>query len=295
MVLPYGDRGFSIQPHPLMLMAAAAASVPEVSSGARVGVSDEIGGMGAMLREHSTAAHEDVSGAVERIRRVKDGDELAKVLHSYELCWVAQQCVGELARSGASEIELFSAACSLAQNINGSPIEFLCDLLSGPNTAHAYSPIHVPGPRTVNSGDVVLADIVIGANGYYGDSAETHVSDDHEAAAQTRAGLVEILNGAATELRPGNTGAHVFSHMQGRILDAFPDGEFFHYGGHGLGLGMFDEPYITPTGTTEFENWMVIALEPGVYFPGRLGARVENLYVVTPDGGVELRALMGAA
>ena len=41
------------------------------------------------------------------------------------------------------------------------------------------------------------------------------------------------------------------------------------------------------------ENWMVIAAEPGVYVPGRLGARVENVFVVTPEGGVELRDAMG--
>jgi Xaa-Pro aminopeptidase len=34
---------------------------------------------------------------------------------------------------------------------------------------------------------------------------------------------------------------------------------------------------------------MVIAIEPGVYFPGRYGARVENIFVVSPEGGVELR------
>jgi Xaa-Pro aminopeptidase len=38
---------------------------------------------------------------------------------------------------------------------------------------------------------------------------------------------------------------------------------------------------------------MVVAVEPGVYFPGRIGARVENVFVVTPDGGVELRRAFG--
>ncbi len=38
---------------------------------------------------------------------------------------------------------------------------------------------------------------------------------------------------------------------------------------------------------------MVFAVEPGVYVPGRYGARVENVFVVTPAGGVELRAALG--
>jgi Xaa-Pro aminopeptidase len=39
---------------------------------------------------------------------------------------------------------------------------------------------------------------------------------------------------------------------------------------------------------------MVIAVEPGVYVSGRFGARVENAFIVTPQGGVELREAMGA-
>ena len=41
-----------------------------------------------------------------------------------------------------------------------------------------------------------------------------------------------------------------------------------------------------------FEPWMVLAVEPGVYVEGRYGARVENVFVVTPEGGVELRAAL---
>ena len=47
-----------------------------------------------------------------------------------------------------------------------------------------------------------------------------------------------------------------------------------------------------PSDTTPFEPWMVLAIEPGVYFPGGYGARVENIFVVTPAGGIELRDLI---
>jgi Xaa-Pro dipeptidase len=84
--------------------------------------------------------------------------------------------------------------------------------------------------------------------------------------------------------------------MNTRILGAFPGGEFPHHGGHALGVTSFEDPHIVPSDTTPLEPWMVIAIEPGVYFPGRYGARVENAFVVGPDdGGVELRAAFGAA
>ena len=74
-----------------------------------------------------------------------------------------------------------------------------------------------------------------------------------------------------------------------------PDGELPHHGGHALGLTSFEDPHLIPSDTMPFEPWMVLAVEPGVYFPGRYGARVENIFVVTPGGGVELREAMAAA
>ena len=56
--------------------------------------------------------------------------------------------------------------------------------------------------------------------------------------------------------------------------------------------GMFPTDRVSQT---PLENFMVIALEPGVYGPDQSGARVENLFIVTPSGGVELREAFGVA
>ncbi len=138
----------------------------------------------------------------------------------------------------------------------------------------------------------MLADIVVRADGYWGDSAETHIAGSNPAVESARKELLDILAYSGSLLTSGTAAADVYGAMRERILSTFPGGEFPHHGGHALGLG-FDRPKIIPADAMQLESWMVIALEPGVYFPGEWGVRVENLFVVTPAGGVELRDAMG--
>jgi Xaa-Pro aminopeptidase len=295
VVVSYGERGFGINLEPLPLLAAVVAELPEVRAARRVGVADELGGMAALLRSASGARQVDATEPIWRMRLVKDEDELVKVLHSYELCWIGHAALAELAQQpGVTEIELFSAGQSAAQNAYGSPIEFMTDLLSGPKTADVCCPIHVASPRVVQPGEPIVADIALGAGGYWGDSAETHIAGQNDEVSELRSKLLEILADSTALLRPGNTGAEIYQSVSTQILDTFPGGEFPHHVGHALGLSGFEDPHLIPSDETPLENWMVLAVEPGIYFPGGVGARVENLFIVTPDGGVELRDAFGA-
>lgn len=286
----FGVRGFGFELSPLPLLADAVAAVPAVSSASRLGLADALGGMGALLGQRAHADLVSAEQATWRLRLQKDEDELGKILHAYELCWIGQRAVGETAQSGsAREIELFTAAHAAAQTAHGEPVEFYSDLLSGPNTAEVCGPIQIPGPRVAGPGEPVVADVVVRANGYFGDTAETHVVGSNAEVEAARAALLEVLAKAGPDLRPGTTGAEVFRAVERRILDAFPGGEFPHHGGHALGLTSFEDPHIIPRDERPLEAGMVLAVEPGVYFPGQWGARVENVFVVTAEGGVELR------
>jgi len=288
----YGERGFGIDLDPVAGLIAAVAAVPAVAAARRLGIATEIAGAASRLGEELTAELVDAAAALARIRLLKDWDELERIQAGYELCWLGQEAVARAAVPGVSEIELFSIAQSTAQVASGGPIEFVCDLLSGPNTAEVCCPVRVAGTRLVEEGDPVIADVVVRTSGYWGDTAETYVAGKNTEIDEARSGLLDVLEQSRAELVPGATGAEVFAAMHRRIVAAFPGGELPHHGGHALGLTGFEDPHLIPSDTAQLEPWMVIAVEPGVYFADRFGVRVERVFVVTPGGGVELGDLL---
>ena len=292
-VVGYGVRGFGIELNPLPLLADVVASEAALASARRVGIADGLGALRGLLAERLSGELVAGEETLVQFRLRKDEDELARIVHAYELAWLGQRAVAEAAGRGATEIEMFTAAQSAAQVAHGEPIEFLADLLAGDDTAEVCCPIRIAGRRAVAPGEPVIADVVVRADGYWGDTAETHLRGDNPEVEPARETLLEILEQARQELVPGATGAAIFRAMADRIADAFPGGEFPHHGGHALGLTSFEDPHIIPSDEMPLESWMVIAVEPGVYFPQRWGARVENVFVVTPEGGIELRDAMG--
>ena len=294
-VIGFGDRGFGIDLDPIAGLIASVAAVTVVTNARRIGVSSELPGADGRLSATVSAEIVGADDILYRLRLIKDEDELEKILTSYELCWIGHQAIAEAARPGAQEIELFTAAQSAAQIASGGPIEFVCDLLSGPNAAAVCCPIRVAGRRAAEEGDAIVADVVVRSNGYWGDSAETHVAGSNDEVQAVRAELLTILDGARAQLVPGAKGSDVFRDVQQRILSTFPGGEFPHHGGHAIGLTGFEDPHLIPSDLTPFEPWMVLAVEPGVYFPSRYGARVENVFIVTPDGGLELRQALAVS
>jgi Xaa-Pro aminopeptidase len=289
-VVPYGVRGFGLDLDPIGNLVPVVAGLDVVATSHRIGVASELSG--AEERFASAAASAELAsaaGALAKIRMRKDADQLERILAAYELCWVGQAAVGAAAVAGASEIEMFAAAQSAATLAAGTPIELVGDLLSGANAAEVCGPIRIPSPRAAETGEGVVADLVTRLNGYWGDSAETHPVGDAPDIVAARNTLYGILQATGAQLVPGATGRDLFADMHARILEAFPGGEFPHHGGHAVGLTSFEDPHVIPADSTPLETGMVLAIEPGVYFPGQYGARVENIFVVTDGGGVELR------
>jgi len=161
---------------------------------------------------------------------------------------------------------------------------------SGPNAA---SPHHDTGDRVIERGDVVVVDIGgTTADGYCSDETRTYavgsVPDDF-------AGYYDVLLraqiAACDAVRPGMTGAAIDAAARDVIAAAGYGDYFIHRTGHGIGLEEHEEPYIVAGNTEPIEPGMAFSIEPGIYLPGRHGARIEDIVVCTVDGGERLNLL----
>ena len=98
--------------------------------------------------------------------------------------------------------------------------------------------------------------------------------------------LHEAQLAACAQARPGVTAESVDAAARTVIADAGFGDAFIHSTGHGIGVESHEDPYIVSGNTQVLEPGMAFSIEPGIYLPGRHGARIEDIVVCT-DAGIE--------
>lgn len=158
---------------------------------------------------------------------------------------------------------------------------------SGP---HGADPHHGYSDRVLAEGDVVVVDIGgVYAPGYHSDSTRTYSIGDPNSEVVQHYSVLQRAQRAAYELvRPGVTAEQVDAAAREVLGEAGLAEYFVHRTGHGIGLCVHEEPYIVAGNDLPLAAGMAFSIEPGIYFPGRWGARIEDIVVVTDDGAMSV-------
>ena len=154
---------------------------------------------------------------------------------------------------------------------------------SGP---HGADPHHEVLMRTLQAGDIVVVDIGGPYEpGYNSDSTRTYSLGEPSAeVAQQYSVLQRAQQVAVAAVRPGVTAEQIDAAARDVLAEAGLAEYFVHRTGHGIGLSVHEEPYIVAGNELPLEPGMAFSVEPGIYFPGQWGARIEDIVIVTADG-----------
>ncbi len=251
----------------------------------RVAVSDFTPALHVLaLRSALGEAEQTLAGPVVReLRMRKDATEIAALRQAGAAIDRVHARVHEWLRPGRTEAEVGADIAAAIVEEGHVTAEFVI-VGSGPNGA---SPHHDVSERVIERGDVVVVDIGGPiAEGYNSDSTRTYaVGAPRDAdVAETYAVLQRAQQASVESVRPGVTAESVDAAARD-IIAAAGFGEFFiHRTGHGIGLDVHEEPYIIAGNTLPLEPGMAFSVEPGIYQPGRWGARIEDIVVVTETG-----------
>ncbi len=153
---------------------------------------------------------------------------------------------------------------------------------SGPNGA---SPHHDAGDRVIQSGDVVVCDFGGTMNGYCSDTTRMFVvGTPTTEVADTYAALAEAQSRAVRAATVGTSCAEVDAVARRSLAEHDLADAFMHRIGHGIGLEAHEDPYLVAGNSTPLAAGHAFSIEPGVYFPGRFGMRLEDIVVATAVG-----------
>lgn len=226
----------------------------------------------------------ECAGAVERLRAVKDEGEIARLRAAAELADEALGGVLEAGLAGRSEREVAIELELRMRRLGAEAPSFSSIVAAG---AHGALPHAEPREEAIPRDVLVTIDWGAMHEGYCSDCTRTYATGEG-ISAQARE-IYELVLSAqqagVAAVEAGPTGRDVDA-IARSLIEAAGHGEHFGHGlGHGVGMDVHEAPRLSRIESEQpLQAGNVVTVEPGVYLPGQLGVRIEDLLVVREHG-----------
>ncbi|KAF1080690.1 MAG: Aminopeptidase YpdF (MP-, MA-, MS-, AP-, NP- specific) [Candidatus Rifleibacterium amylolyticum] len=223
---------------------------------------------------------------VEELRQYKDADELACLKKAFAIADAAFADLIKVIKPGMRETEV-AAHLEFSMKMRGSEMpSFDTIIASGPNSSKPHAQ---PSSRKIKVGEMVKIDFGAVLGGYHSDMTRTIFLG--KATAKFKKVYNTVLKAqteAVKALKAGIVCNKVDAVARKVITDA-GYGEYFGHGlGHSLGLDVHEMPALNKKCKDKAEPGMLFTVEPGIYLPGWGGVRIEDVYMIKPDGLLRL-------
>jgi Xaa-Pro aminopeptidase len=219
---------------------------------------------------------------IENLRVVKDEHEIELIAAATKIADDAFEALIASGIAGRTERELALALEHDMRLRGASGPSFSSIVAAGP---HAALPHAQPRDVRIDPGQLVVIDWGAQMNGYCSDCTRTVAVG--EPGPQAREAYELVLGAQLVgldEVRAGGDGREIDKAVRD-IIDGAGHAEHYGHGlGHGVGLEIHEAPTLSFRSKDTLQAGNVVTVEPGVYIPGQLGIRIEDLVVVDPDG-----------
>ncbi|MGB9662214.1 MAG: M24 family metallopeptidase [Moorellaceae bacterium] len=218
------------------------------------------------------------SGLVEKLRRVKDVEELELLQQAIAIADKAFEHILPYLRPGLKESEIALELEYFMRRRGASGIAFPTIVASGDRSALPHG---TAGNRELQAGDLIVMDFGAVYKGYHSDLTRTVVLGPASAEQRRVYEIVwEAQRRALEGLRAGVPGRDIDALARRYIEEAGFQGCFSHGLGHGVGLEVHEGPTLNFRQEEPLEAGAVVTVEPGVYLPGWGGIRIEDIALV---------------
>jgi Xaa-Pro aminopeptidase len=223
-----------------------------------------------------------VDNAFHAIRAVKSDEELAKISEAGRITDAAFVAATSALEPGITEKALAWRIESAMHDLGADGPGFPVIVAAGP---HGARPHHDPSDRPIEDGEPVVIDMGAMVDGYTADLTRTICLGQAPPTYIDRYNTVlSAQRRALTQIRASMSGREADAVAREALSAAGYGDEFVHGLGHGVGLNIHEFPSLGQSSDDILEPGHVVTIEPGVYFEGWGGIRIEDLCVVTPTG-----------
>ena len=193
----------------------------------------------------------------------------------------------EVLRPGVKEAEVAAEMEYAARRAGASEMSFPTIIASG---ARSALPHGRATEQAIAPGGFVVCDFGVILAGYCSDQTRTVWVGSASGAVGEEArhayeSVKEAQAAAIAAVRPGVSAGEVDSAARKVLRKAGLGRYFTHSTGHGVGLEIHEAPRVAAGQKEVLQPGMVITIEPGIYFPGKWGVRIEDMVAVREGGG----------
>jgi Xaa-Pro aminopeptidase len=238
-----------------------------------------------IMRAFPDAVVVNAEDLVNPLRRIKSVEELELMTQACHLVDNVLERVQSKVILGVTELDLKSEV-NFQMNETGSKTESFDTAVwsMGTGNERDASDRLTSNPLMRDMG--VSFDFGSVINGYCSDFGRTiYVGDPSKEYEFVYDLVMEAQAAGLAAVRPGALASDVHNATRKVIVDGGYGKWFRHRTGHGIGLDVHEFPFISEEDDTPLEVGMTFTIEPSVFWPGRVGVRVEDIIVVEPDGG----------